>query len=344
MKGWKLVALSAIALSFAASPPSYAADNNAALTTRFTYEATVPDTGAPLRLWMPLPSSSEWQTVRDVAIEGVDAYQVNKEAKHGNRMVYVEAPPGPLKIRVAFTVDRRDVRVLAGNETGNAVKTQPVASWLDEALAGDAKVPIGGRYGDMARGLAGNRTGATAQMRAFFDNVVATMQYDYNKESPKLGEGDVAFVCDYKKGNCSDLHSYIISMGRSMGVPAILEYGFPITGIPNDEPLKTEGKISGYHCWTWFQDGNRWIPLDASDSRRWLDKGNAAMSNFQFGNLVTPRSAVAMSMGRDITLVPAQQAPPLNYFIYPYAESKGGPIKAEWTLTYNLLDFTKVKP
>jgi transglutaminase-like putative cysteine protease len=343
MKCWKLAALGIMACSSAAPTISHAAENGAALTTRFTYEAAVPDTGAPLRLWMPLPSSSEWHTVRDVDIEGVDAYQVNKEARHGNRMVYVEAPQGPLKIRVAFTVDRRDVRVLANN-ANNVAQAQPIASWLEEALAGDAKVPIGGRYGDMARQLAGDKTGATGQMRAFFDNVVATMQYDYNKESPKLGEGDVAFVCDYKKGNCSDLHSYIISMGRSMGVPAILEYGFPITGIPTDEPLKTEGKISGYHCWTWFRDGERWIPLDASDSRRWLDKGNAAMSNFQFGNLVTPRSAVAMSMGRDITLVPAQQAPPLNYFIYPYAESKGQPVKAEWTLTYNLLDFTKVKP
>lgn len=340
MKCWKPAALGLITLFSAASPPSRAADNQAALTTRFIYEATVPDTGAPLRLWMPLPSNSEWQTVRDVAIEGVDAYQVNKEAKHGNRMVYVEAPKGPLKVKLAFTVERRDVRVLAGN----VAQTQTVSNWFNEALASDAKVPIGGRYGDMARQLAGDKTGATPQMRAFFDNVVATMQYDYNKESPKLGEGDVAFVCDYKKGNCSDLHSYIISMGRSMGVPAILEYGFPITGIPNDEPLKTEGKISGYHCWTWFRDGERWIPLDASDARRWLDKGNAAMSNFQFGNLVTPRSAVAMSMGRDITLVPAQQAPPLNYFIYPYAESKGGPVKAEWTLTYNLLDDGKAKP
>lgn len=343
MKYGKLAALGLMALACAAPTVSRAAENNAALTTRFTYEATVPDTGAPLRLWMPLPSNSEWQTVRDVTVEGA-THQINQENKHGNRMAYIEAPQGPLKVKVAFTVERREARVLAANPGSTGRQAQPIASWLNEALNSDLKVPVGGQYGDMAREVTAGRSGATNQMRAVFDHVVATMQYDYKKESPKLGEGDVAFVCDYKKGNCSDLHSYIISMGRSLGVPAYLEYGFPITGIPADEPLKSEGKIGGYHCWTWFQDGERWIPLDASDARRYLDKGNKALSQHQFGNLLAPRSAVAISRGRDIDLVPLQLAPALNYFIYPYAESKGEPVKAEWTLTYNLLDFTKVKP
>jgi transglutaminase-like putative cysteine protease len=305
--------------------------NEAALTTRFTYEAGAPAAAGKVRLWVPLPSDSAWQKVSDVQIEGAKA-RLSTEKKFGNRMAYFEGN-APLKVKVSFTVARRDVRVLNAQEASESAKPK----WLKWSLQADSKVPVGGRYSDMARQIAGEKTEPVTAMRAFYDNVVNTMQYDYKKESPKLGEGDVAFVCDYKKGNCSDLHSYIISLGRSIGVPAVLEYGFPLTGIPLDEPLKREGTISGYHCWTWFKDGDRWIPLDASDARRWLDKDKPALRDFLFGNLVTPRSAVAISRGRDIHLVPAQSGAALNYFIYPYAEVGNVPMKAEWTMSYKLL-------
>ncbi len=164
------------------------------------------------------------------------------------------------------------------------------------------------------------------------------MQYDYKKESPHYAEGDVAFVCDYKKGNCSDLHSYLISLARSLGVPAFIEYGFPITSVPVADPLPKEGSISGYHCWTWFYDpAHGWVPLDASDGRRWLDAKRPQIKERLFGNLLLERSAVAFSRGRDITLVPAQKAAPLNNFIYPYAEADGQPAKVDWEVHYSVL-------
>jgi hypothetical protein len=90
----------------------------------------------------------------------------------------------------------------------------------------------------------------------------------------------VAFVCDYKKGNCSDLHSYVISLARSQKIPAYLEYGFPITGVPVADPLPKEGNIAGYHCWVWFNDPQKgWLPLDASDGRRWLDAKQSEVKN-----------------------------------------------------------------
>lgn len=316
--------------------PFARADDKAALTTRFVYEACVPQGAGPVRLWLPLPSDGEWQNVKDVIIEGAP-HRITREKKFGNRMAYFEGA-APLNVKVAFTVLRRAVRVLAPG--GQPSEAKP--KWFKATLKPDTKVPVGGRWTELAQQISGTQTNVDGKMRAFFDNVVSTMQYDYKKESPRLGEGDVAFVCDYKKGNCSDLHSYIISLARSEGIPAVLEYGFPISGIPLDEPLKTEGKIGGYHCWTWFKDECGWVPLDASDARRWLDKEQPAMRDFVFGNLVTERSAVTMSRGRDITLVPPQKAPPLNYFIYPYAENKGVPVKADWALTYKLLGRAEV--
>ena len=145
-------------------------------------------------------------------------------------------------------------------------------------------------------------------------------------------------MCDYKSGNCSDLHSYLISLSRSAGVPAVLEFGFPLSGIPVAKPLPTDGKVAGYHCWVWFQDASRgWMPLDAADARRWADAGSQSISDSLFGGLVLERSAVAVSRGRDLTLSPPQKAGPLNYFISPYAEADGKPVTASWSITYHVV-------
>ena len=45
--------------------------------------------------------------------------------------------------------------------------------------------------------------------------------------------------------------------------------------------------------------------------------------DYFFGTVDANR--VQFSTGRDITLVPRQQGPPLNYFIYPYVEVDGKP-------------------
>jgi hypothetical protein len=47
------------------------------------------------------------------------------------------------------------------------------------------------------------------------------------------------------------------------------------------------------------------------------------MSAYYFGNLTADR--VVFSTGRDITLVPKQEGPPVNYLIYPYDEVDGKP-------------------
>ena len=174
-----------------------------------------------------------------------------------------------------------------------------------------------------------------------FNHVVATMHYDYRKTSAEYAQGDSAFVCNYKSGNCSDLHSYLISLSRSLGIPAVLEFGFPLSGIPVAKPLPIDGKIAGYHCWIWFWNTEKgWTPMDAADARRWADAGQQAVSDSLFGSLVLERTAVAFSRGRDLMLSPAQKAGPLNYFIYPYAEADGRAVPASWTLFYHVISDT----
>ena len=330
--------LSLLALSGLSGGLTACADAPQTLTTQFTYTAIVaaPPSGTrSLDVWLPVPSDSVWQTVSDVSVHAPVPYRLTRERKYGDRMVYLHAinPSGPLTATVQFTVRRRAVRVLDPAD-GDA----PNDKSLKATLGPDSRVPVGGRFQTIAHQAMGSETTTLGEEHALFSHVVATMHYDYHHDSPKYAQGDSAFVCDYKAGNCSDLHSYLISLSRSVGIPATLEFGFPLAGIPAAaDPLPVDGLIPGYHCWMWFQDAERgWVPLDAADSRRWQDSDRPDVAKFLFGNLVLARSAVAMSRGRDITLSPTQKSGPLNYFIYPYAEADGKPIAATLTLTYHL--------
>ncbi|MCS7224486.1 MAG: transglutaminase domain-containing protein [Armatimonadetes bacterium] len=316
----------------------------------------------PVELWIPLPSDGAWQKVTNVVVDSPVGYQITQENEYGNRMVYIrnEGSSRLSPVRVSLQVERKEVRVLGqsngakrrigctpdcdcqGSECGTACTCagcQHAARLKERSLQPDLLIPVGGRFLQIAEHIAGNKASVLDKIRAFYEHTVATVEYDYKRESPKLGQGDVPFVCDYRKGNCSDFHSYLISLCRSVGIPAYLEYGFPIVGIPAPESLPKEGKIPGYHCWTWVYDETvGWFPLDASDARRWADLGKKEMKDFLFGNLLLERSAVAFSRGRDITLQPSQKGSVLNYFIYPYAESDGKPVKVQWELTFRLIN------
>ena len=327
--------LSVVALLLHGASLPAAAQTPRILTTQFTYTATVP--AAPVgtkaeNIWLPIPSDSVWQTVSGTTVSAPVAYKITTEAHYGNRMVYLHdtQPTKLLLVTVRFTVARRQVSVL-NNSSAPAFSLTP-------DIAPDSRVPVGGQFAGIARQVTSADKTPMQQEHDLFKHVVLTMHYDYKKASPKYAQGDSAFVCDYKSGNCSDLHSYLISLSRSLGIPAVLEFGFPLSGIPVASPLPTDGTISGYHCWVWFQDAQKgWVPLDAADARRWADSGQQTVSDSLFGSLVLERSAVAVSRGRDLTLSPPQKAGPLNYFIYPYAEADGKPVSASWTLTYHVI-------
>ncbi|MCS7161356.1 MAG: hypothetical protein RMJ19_12865, partial [Gemmatales bacterium] len=67
------------------------------------------------------------------------------------------------------------------------------------------------------------------------------------------------------------------------------------------------------------------IPVDISEGNK-VKETRPEMVEYYFGNLTEDR--VAFTVGRDLDLVPKQSGPPLNYFIYPYAEVDGQPVSA----------------
>ncbi len=62
--------------------------------------------------------------------------------------------------------------------------------------------------------------------------------------------------------------------------------------------------------------GRGWVPVDSSEASK-----NPAKRDYFFGR--HDENRLEFSRGRHRTLAPAQQGPPLNFFVYKYAEVDG---------------------
>jgi transglutaminase-like putative cysteine protease len=302
-----LIVLGHTEVARAAEPPAPMSRN-----FLFTYSATI--TGLPAgrmaRVWLPTPSDDSDQTVTLVN-QRLPARPHNaQEPKYGNRILFLEAPAnaaGEIPLSLTYRVHRRECSV---DEPAGPADVEQIKLFLRP----DAKVPIGGKPATLVAGKALPADPA-ALGRYFYDLVDDHMQY--RKDKPGYGTGDAEWACDSRFGNCTDFHSLFISLARTSKLPAKFEIGF---GIPEK---RGAGEVPGYHCWAKFKPGNKsWIPVDISEANKHPEK-----RDYFFGHLCENR--VAFSVGRDLVLVPRQAGPPLNFFVYPYAEVDGQPVPPE---------------
>lgn len=277
-------------------------------TFEATYTATIKDIPAgtgPIEVWVPLPVSRGGQTIDAVAIESTYEWQRRTDAEFGDSYLFTtiaKPPAGDLAVRVRFRGTRREVT------TASLAERTATKKELDRALRADRLVTLSPRIRKLADEVTRGRTTAIEQARAIYDHLLATMKYD--KTIPGWGQGDTERACDIRAGNCTDFHSLFISLARAKSIPARFVIGFPMAGA--------SGSIAGYHCWAEFYvKGRGWIPVDPSEASKSNDPARRA---YLFGNLDPER--VQFTIGRDLVLSPPT-AEPLNFFIYPRAESEG---------------------
>lgn len=284
----------------------------------FTYVAKIPALPADAkvsRIWIPLPQSDRYQTIRNLKIEAPFAYTERKDQEYGNEYLYVEVPASkiaqPADVRVTFAVTRREHRVPLEPRPASAPSPASPAD-LQRYLQPDRLIPLQGVIGQLSAQETQGLQDPLAKARAIYNYVIATMRYD--KSGTGWGNGDAVWACTAKRGNCTDFHSLFIGMMRAAGIPARFEIGFP---LPEDQH---DGVIPGYHCWAEFYvEPYGWIPVDASEAWKHPDK-----KDYFFG--AHDDNRVQLTIGRDIRLDPPQQGQPLNYFVYPYAELDGKPL------------------
>ncbi len=281
-------------------------------TFLFTYEATVTnlEPGQAARIWLPVPPTNEDQQAA-ISIQHLPSrISIGQEAKYGNHVLYTEgkaSADGTVAVSITYRVQRREVRADSNDDGGEVPE-------LELFLKPDARVPIGGKTLALLEGRNLPRDQFEVA-RVLYDVVNGHMRY--SKEGTGWGQGDSEWACDSKYGNCSDFHSLFISLARAQRIPAKFEMGFPLP------EKRGSGEIPGYHCWAKFKpQGKGWVPVDISEANK-----NPKLREYFFGNLTEDR--VSFSVGRDLVLVPKQDGPPLNFFIYPYVEVGGKPYAAE---------------
>jgi len=314
MKSGAIVLFAFTALAAAsASPPSR---EPSARSIRATYVATiekVPAGTERLELWVPLPTDTEFQRIRNLKIDSPYPWSVRREREHGNSYLYLSAMQprsGRFEIRVSFDAERAEV---LRPELTLASRREPRPEDLSRYLQPNRLVTLSPRVRDLARRITWGQGTAEGKAHAIYDWLVNTMIYD--KTTPGWGMGDTERACDVQKGNCTDFHSLFISLARAEGIPARFVIGFPLKKDP-------AGTIPGYHCWAevWLE-GVGWVPVDASEASKSAD---LARRDYLFGNLDPDR--IQFTVGRDLRLDPPPCAEPLNYFIYPHAEADGTPL------------------
>ncbi len=273
----------------------------------------IPATAQRAYLWIPYPAETAEQTLGDVRVESEWRFEMVEEAKYGNRALRFDLPPGSSAepVAITFRVTRRE-HVRRPDETPRP--SQPIADpdlslWLQPSR----RVPLDDQIRAWAEETVAGQTTPLGKARAIYDYAVTNLEYD--KSGSGWGNGDIYWACDKKRGNCTDFHSVFIGYARSVGVPARFEMGFP---IPLD---RGEGEIAGYHCWAQFYlPGFGWVPLAASEANKHPEK-----REYFFG--AHDENRVLFTVGRDISF-PEMQGPPLNFFVYPYAESDGKSVGA----------------
>ena len=121
-----------------------------------------------------------------------------------------------------------------------------------------------------------------------------------------FGNGNSLYACDIGVGNCTDYHSYFMSLARTLEIPARFHMGFPI-------PVGNEGTIGGYHCWAdYYVEDEGWYPVDISEADKAPNK-----KDYFFGTVSENR--VEMMVGRDFILEGYGEET-VNLFIYPLLE------------------------
>jgi transglutaminase-like putative cysteine protease len=275
-----------------------------------TYRATIrdiPDGAKVLDVWLPLAQTDRNQTIHRVTVDGPVPLTIGREPRSGNQCVHVRIHEPSRPITVGLTIE--------ATRSENAGSDEPLRDEERAAyLRPEPLVPLDGPVRALAleatRGLATDAEKA----RAIYEKVTGMMSYD--KSGTGWGRGDALYACEARRGNCTDFHALVIGMARSVGIPARFAIGLPLP------PERGSGEVAGYHCWAeLYVEGRGWVPVDASEAAR-----DPARREYFFGH--HDENRLEFSRGRHLTLAPAQQGPPLNFFVYPYAEVDGGPHEA----------------
>jgi hypothetical protein len=296
------IVIAASLVSFVLPVSAQTATDLASHSFDFSYVVRVvpPENTHTMRMWIPVPSSDQFQTISQIQVKGPARIRMDKDSKYGNRYAHLSVSFSrsrtPVEVRLTFHVIRYERRMELMAVTG-ASKSFPkdVISFLRP----DALVPWDSAKASVARDQTEGLADPLQKARKIYEYVISTSRY-----APCVVDGGAA---DADHDNCADFYPLLIGMARAAGIPARLEIGF---SVPEGQQ---EGTILGYQSWSEFYV-NRigWVPFNTLDTREATD-----MRQSSLGTLDARR--VMLSIGETAT---PNAGPPRAY---PYVEMDGQP-------------------
>lgn len=266
----------------------------------FTYEVELPELNGPSRIWIPLAQSDDFQTIEILTLEAPEGHQLLTDDDFGNTILYAELNESNSgeTITIRYDVNRKEKSTY-----------EDLNPDLEKHLAPTPFLPVGDRFEIIAKEVIKSRNAETPlmQARALYDHVIEEVRY---AKQGVYGTGDANYACDSKSGNCTEFHSYFISLARSAGIPARFAVG---AAIPSS---RDEGGVDGYHCWAEFYADGKWWPVDISEANKY-----SALATYYFGH--HPANRIEFTRGRQISPNPLPESGPINFLAYPVFERNG---------------------
>ncbi len=277
----------------------------------FFYRVTLPEINDRGHIWIPLPSTDQYQSIELKYIEAPVDQQILEDKKYGNKMFFMVLNPenSGETIEICYRVKRREKGVYEDNTVNPQKYLRP-----------NRLVPWNQEFSKIAKEVVAGKLGSLARARALYDHTIDRMRY--MKYGDGWGKGDAVYACDIRTGNCTDFHSYFIALSRAVGIPARFAIG---ASIPSE---RDEGGIDGYHCWAEFYSNGKWWPTDISEG----DKCSA-LSTYYFGH--HPANRVEFSHGRDLVVEPGPASGPIKVLAYPVLEISGLSAKSDVIFFFN---------
>jgi hypothetical protein len=277
----------------------------------FQYHVQLPRLEQAAYIWIPLAQSDDYQRVQLLDLTLPFNYQILKD-EQGNNILYaaMEATDQVQNFIIRYEVIRKEKSPYAAIERD-----------FTAYLAPNSLIPVGGRFLEIAlEATAKYAQGSNLEKaRALYDYIIDNMRY---MKFGQYGRGDANYACDSKTGNCTEFHSYFISLARSIGIPARFAIG---ASIPSD---RNEGGMDGYHCWAEFYAEGKWWPIDISEANKYT-----VLATYYFGR--HPANRMEFTRGRDLKLATMPQSGPINFLIYPLIElADGTEVIAKTTFTF----------
>jgi transglutaminase-like putative cysteine protease len=276
----------------------------------FLYRVILPEITNSARMWLPLPETDAFQTVKVKSIAAPGKIDTLRELQYGNRILFLELSPedGQKSINIRFQVERHEKSAYS-EQTGD----------LEKYLSPELRAPDSESFSEIAERVVKGKKTELVKARALYDHIIERMRY--MKFGTGWGEGDAVYACDARTGNCTDFHSYFIALARAVNIPARFAIG---ASIPSD---RNEGGVDGYHCWAEFYAEDKWWPVDISEADKYT-----SLATYYFGH--HPANRFELSRGRNLIIKPGPASGPINFLAYPVLEIDGKPTRIKGLFSF----------